>query len=338
LDKLEIIERVKVGIGVYEQIINREIHYVYKKDNEYCELITRPEADDFMHLTGVLYEGSLPKTYISATYFYKLFKNTRSNRLNLNKIIEKEDGCTPLKLAIIDQLTTLLTCKTKIIDEEINYINFVADSGIRDTNKQFCLGLFKDTEFYTPKSLLKMSTFKRGDIQEGDKVQCVFEKLANGAIQVLDDEIDYQDLVASIKTSSEDVVFKNLPTEFVAYCIPKVTELQEIEQLVDKISSTGKRIIKTDRNGINRSFETRASLAGIYYSINDNCIAAFDGCNKPDELIPFDSLEQLKFWLENRITELTEKQKEQETNLTDFEKAEVEELTMPSSLTLNKEK
>lgn len=160
------------GQAAYEKVINKQLYYVYFKNNRYYELIVKPKKENFLHLCGIQYFDPKNGERYSAKQFYDFLKK---NKISIKGIIKNE--AADQKLQIIDQLIDLTTCNLRIIDEKHTYLNLLFFKAIRSRRKVFALALenknFSDE--YVPSSLLNLKSNPKGDtINSGYPVHCIY--------------------------------------------------------------------------------------------------------------------------------------------------------------------
>lgn len=177
MQKSQMIECIKKGRDAYEQIVNKEIHYVYKKDNVYKEVILRAKKNGFMHLCGVDYLDPKTKQKVAPKHFYQLVKD---NKISPDFLVEKADGTTILKLGVIGNLKDLLTSNIRVIDGHVTFFNSTFDVGLRTGRQIFALSLIEEkrySEFYVPMSLLNLKTASKAALlKKSYEVHCIYSK------------------------------------------------------------------------------------------------------------------------------------------------------------------
>lgn len=170
------LKKIQQGFQAYSQIVNKEIHYAYKVNGEYEEIILKAKKQDFMHLCGVEYLDPKNNRNVSANHFYSLLE---SNKVSSSYLIEKRDGTTELKLNVIDNLKELLTSNIRIIDRQVTFSNLSADRLLRSRREIFALALRPEgprTNKYSPLSLLNLKTTKAGLLKKSFEVEGIYSK------------------------------------------------------------------------------------------------------------------------------------------------------------------
>lgn len=168
------LDSLKKGQVAYEQVVNKEIHYVYlhKKTNLYHELIFTPKKENFLHLCGIDYYNSKTGQKYSAKQFYDLLKKDRIDIKGINK-----KNTANQKLQVIQELKDLTTCHNlRIVDEKTVYLNLVFDKAIRSRKNIFGLALERaHSGSFVPKSLLNLKSNPKGPtFKPGHPVHCIY--------------------------------------------------------------------------------------------------------------------------------------------------------------------
>lgn len=166
------LESLQNGQAAYEKVVNKELHYVYFKNNKYHELVFKPRKQNFLHLCGIEYYDPKKGNKYSPAQFYDFLKR---NKISTKGIVKKESAVQ--KLQIIDQLNDLITCNLRIIDELSTYLNLVFYRAIRSRRRVFALALAKgnNSGVYVPSSLLNLKGNPKGDtIKSGHPVHCIY--------------------------------------------------------------------------------------------------------------------------------------------------------------------
>ncbi|PJO43409.1 PBECR4 domain-containing protein [Lysinibacillus xylanilyticus] len=170
------VECIQKGIAAYETFVNKEVHYVYKKDGAYKEVVLNAKKKEFMHFCGVSYLDLRTKKKVSAPHFYNLAK---ANRISPSFLIEKEDGTTNQKLEVIGNLADILTPNVRVIDGQVTFFNFSFDMALRSRRQIIALSLIKEnvkTDFYVPFSLLNLQTDKANSLRKSYEVHCIYSR------------------------------------------------------------------------------------------------------------------------------------------------------------------
>ena len=173
------IDYILRGFSSYEQIVNKEIHYIYKKNDKYHEIILKAKKNGFMHLCGLNYRDPKTNKVVQPSHFYSLVK---SKKISPSHLVEKKDGTTILKLKVIENLKDLLTANIGIIDNQVTFSNLNFDKAIRSRKQIFALTLTeekKGTGIYVPVSLLNLKTDKSNSVKTIYEVHCIFSKSRN---------------------------------------------------------------------------------------------------------------------------------------------------------------
>ena len=160
------------GQAAYEKIVNKELHYVYLKNNKYQELVIHPKKHNFLHLCGINYFDPKTGKKYNANQFYDFLKK---NKINLQGIVKKSSA--EQKLQIIDQLNDLTKCNLRIIDDKTTYFNLVFYRGIRSSKRIFALALENESrsDHWVPSSLLNLKNGSKGTtIKKGNPVHCIY--------------------------------------------------------------------------------------------------------------------------------------------------------------------
>ncbi|PEF33675.1 PBECR4 domain-containing protein [Bacillus wiedmannii] len=166
------LDSLQDGLAAYEKIVNKELHYVYYKNNQYYELVFKPHKRNFIHLCGIDYYDPKTGQKFNAIRFYDALK---SKKISIKGIVKK--SYADQKLQIIDQLKDLTTCSLRIIDEKATYLNLVFYRAIRSRKKIFALALENEARsgFYVPCSLLNLKNTSKGNsIKAGYPVHCIY--------------------------------------------------------------------------------------------------------------------------------------------------------------------
>ncbi|MCJ1908433.1 PBECR4 domain-containing protein [Planococcus ruber] len=168
------VECIRDGFRAYELFVNKEIHYIYEKDNTYKKVIFKAKRNDFMHLCGVTYLNPKTKVEVSRKHFYELVKD---DKISPSFLIEKADGTTELKLQVIANLKDILTPKIRVIDGQVTFASFSFDTGLRTGRQIFALALIEEnpqSEIFVPYSLLNLQTDKNNQLKKSYPVHCIY--------------------------------------------------------------------------------------------------------------------------------------------------------------------
>lgn len=166
------LDALQDGLTAYEKIVDKELHYVYFKNNQYHELIFKPHKRNFLHLCGIDYYDPRTGKKLSANRFYDTLKDMK---ISPKGIVKK--GYADQKLQIIDQLKDLTTCNLRIIDQKTVYLKLVFHKAIRSRKQVFALALETESNshHYIPSSLLNLKTADKGkSIKAGHPVHCIY--------------------------------------------------------------------------------------------------------------------------------------------------------------------
>lgn len=170
MDDKRTIEKLRQGLIAFENVMNKEIHYVYFKEGRYQELVFKPQKSNFMHLCGVEYRNPRTKQMMRPSQFYAALK---SNKISPEGILKK--SFTDQKLQIINCLEDLTKCTVSIIDERTVYLNLSFEKAIRSRKQIFCLSLIRTRgQVYVPNSLLNLRSDKGTNIPKGYPVCCIY--------------------------------------------------------------------------------------------------------------------------------------------------------------------
>lgn len=152
MEQKKIMAAIQKGFMAFENIVNKEIHYIYLKGDSTKELVIRAKKEHFMHLCGVKYKDSATKKIVTAKYFYELLKN---KKINPEYLIIKKDGTTGQKLQVIGELKSLVTADVRVLDGYVTFYNFSFEKGLRSKRQLFALTMIEETkesEIYVPQS------------------------------------------------------------------------------------------------------------------------------------------------------------------------------------------
>lgn len=167
----EALSKISEGFEAYERIVDREIHYVYlNKSGRYEELILKPHSSNFLHLCGIHYVNSQNRK-VNANKFYQGLKEKKISYQG----IKKKGDTTNLKLAVLPELHSLLSCdQLRIVDKPTKYEKNHFTHAIKTRRKIFALGLEEEQELphFVPKSLLNAKTLTH--IDAGHQVHCIY--------------------------------------------------------------------------------------------------------------------------------------------------------------------
>lgn len=168
------LDSLKKGQEAYEQVVNKEIHYVYlhSKTKLYHELIFTPKKENFLHLCGIDYRDVKTGRGYSPKQFYDLLKK---DRINMNGVTKKNTANQ--KLQVIHELKDLTACQNlRIVDEKTFFLNLVFDKAIRTRRNVFGLALERSyAGSFVPKSLLNLKSNPGGPtLKPGHLVHCIY--------------------------------------------------------------------------------------------------------------------------------------------------------------------
>lgn len=174
MDAKKTMKALNNGQVAYEKIVDKEIHYVYLKNRQYHELVFKPHKRNFMHLCGIKYKNPKTGRNVKPLEFYDLLKLGGIDFKGLRK-----DVFTNQKLDVLDQLSLLLTCNLKIVDQRTTYLNIDFTHGIRTRKNIFCLALEHEIEnnsaHFVPLSLLNLRGGPKGNTIKGKHpVDCIY--------------------------------------------------------------------------------------------------------------------------------------------------------------------
>lgn len=185
-------KKIKEGFEAYSEFVNKEIHYVYKVDGNYKEIVLKAKKEDFMHLCGVQYVDPTIRKRVTPNHFYNLVKN---NRISSEYLTEKNDGTTVLKLRVIDCLKEVLTSNIRIVDKQVSFANFSASKSIRSRRQIFALALNKiggNSDNYYPISLLDLKTTKADFLKSSYEVECIYSNSRRDGVYIYHETEEYQ--------------------------------------------------------------------------------------------------------------------------------------------------
>ncbi|MEJ8306401.1 PBECR4 domain-containing protein [Saccharibacillus sacchari] len=158
----------------YDKLLNKEIHYVYKKEGKYHELILKSGKANFAHFFGVKYIDPKTNREFNSASIYSALKK---NKLSPEGIKKKADGTTDQKLEVVPSLDQILTCNLRILGNG-TYLKLEYDAAIRTSKAIFCIALTQINDgCFAPKSLLNLKSSKSNTIGAGYPVHCVYEVL-----------------------------------------------------------------------------------------------------------------------------------------------------------------
>lgn len=191
--KSQLVDRLKEGLESYNTILNKEIHYIYKKNGQYRELVLKAKKNDFMHLCGIeSYLDPKTKKPVSASHFYELVK---SNKISPSHLVTKTDGTTVLKLNVIEHLKELLNHKIRVIDDHVIFYNFSFDKGLRTGREIFALALVESSQHvHSPYSLLNLKSPNTDtrSIRRTYPVHSIFIRSIRGDEEVIYESSEYK--------------------------------------------------------------------------------------------------------------------------------------------------
>lgn len=170
------LKAIQDGFQAFEQIVNKELHYLYIKGKEVHELVVKAKKEHFMHLCGVKYYDPKTNKSVTAKHFYELVKD---NKINPQQLIVKKDGTTGQKLQVIGELKSLLTADIRVIDGHVMFYNFAFDKGLRSKRQIFALSMVEEKQLsaiYVPQSLLHLKSDKSHALKTSYEVCCIFER------------------------------------------------------------------------------------------------------------------------------------------------------------------
>ncbi|MED4722570.1 PBECR4 domain-containing protein [Bacillus atrophaeus] len=176
MEKKKMVEYILKGFKAYEEFVNKELHYVYKKDNVYKEVVFKANKKGFMHLCGVDYIDPKNSKKVSANHFYSLVK--RKN-ISPSFLVPKTDGTTEQKLQVIENLKDILTPNVRVIDGKVTFYNMTFDKGLRSRRQIFALALIEENQYsevYAPLSLLNLKVSKADSLKKTYEVHCIYAK------------------------------------------------------------------------------------------------------------------------------------------------------------------
>ncbi|MFT8389947.1 MAG: PBECR4 domain-containing protein [Sporolactobacillus sp.] len=210
MDKYRAKEAILRGFDGYQQIVEKNIHYVFGENANYQEIVICAKKSNFMHLCGVKYFSAEDRKTVNGIHFYSLLEG---RNLSASDIIQKRDGSTDQKLQVIDALGKLTNCENlRIINQRTAFLNFSFAAGIRSRKRIFCVALEKYNGVYTPVSLLNMKR-ELNQIAKGLPVHCIYEMDDKHDLHVMDRTDEFlQDTsknpyVYDLKTESERATY-----------------------------------------------------------------------------------------------------------------------------------
>ncbi|MEK5209658.1 PBECR4 domain-containing protein [Psychrobacillus sp. FSL H8-0510] len=192
MDKITMVKKIKLGLEAYKQFVNKEIHYVYKADGVYKEIVLKAKKQEFMHLCGVEYYDPKLKKKVSPNHFYSLVED---NKISAEHLIPKRDGTTVLKLRVIECLNEILTSSIRIVDKQVTFSKFGAAKTLRSSRQIFALALKpegKRSDKHIPVSLLDLRTTKGDFLKPSYMVDCIYSKSRTEGIHIYHETESYR--------------------------------------------------------------------------------------------------------------------------------------------------
>ncbi|MBC9722024.1 MAG: hypothetical protein H9W82_12185 [Lactobacillus sp.] len=192
MNKITMAKKIKEGFEAYSLFVDKEIHYLYKVDGDYKEVVLKAKKEDFMHLCGVQYWDPTIRKKVTPNHFYRLVKD---NKISAEHLIEKKDGSTTLKLRVIDCLKEVLTSNIRIVDKQVSFTNFTAAKSLRSRRQIFALALNtreKLNNNHYPVSLLDLKTTKADFLKPSYEVECIYSNSRKESIYIYYETESYQ--------------------------------------------------------------------------------------------------------------------------------------------------
>lgn len=158
---------------------------------------------NFLHLTGLIYEGRKPLSF---------YEDLEKNKVNPDLIYHPKNGFSKLKIATSDDIQFLKSDKVSICDEK-SFVHLKFDKSIQ--NKKVSLSLKKSANHFIPLSLLNLADEKKSKalaptypvlkIEEYDfktkENSIVFNKLSSNYSDEVDKLLDSINLTTEKKNS-----------------------------------------------------------------------------------------------------------------------------------------
>lgn len=192
MEKIAMVKKIKEGFQAYSRFVNKEIHYVYKVDGNYKEIVLKAKKNDFKHLCGVDYFDPTIRKRVTPNHFYNLVE---SNKISAEHLIEKKDGTTVLKLRVIDCLKDVLTPNIRIVDKQVSFTTFSAAKSLRSRRQVFALALNTIGKFsneHYPVSLLDLKTTKADYLKPSYEVECIYSTSRTAGVYIYHETESYQ--------------------------------------------------------------------------------------------------------------------------------------------------
>jgi len=179
MESKKTISFLKTAQQHYEKLLNKEVHYIYKKGGKYHELILKSGKSNFAHLFEIKYIDPKTNREFSPSSIYSALSK---NKLTPDGIKKKPDGTTDQKLEVVPHLDQILTCNLRIVGNG-TYLKLEYDAAIRTNKANFCMALAHINDgCFAPKSLLNLKSSKSNSIGAGFPVHCVYEILNDGEV------------------------------------------------------------------------------------------------------------------------------------------------------------
>jgi hypothetical protein len=195
----------KSAIEYNQNLINKNVLFLYTHNNKYDYLECSFTNNNFLHLTGV-------ETDVEPMQFYNAALN---NKISVNDFDFKSDGTTELKLSVLLKLMNIHKVGRMIGD--YNYCGrwLVADRLAGTTTS--VMGFIKDNNYFYPSSILKenlsniskkpyskiIASFIKSQKEELYNELCYaikdHELITEKALKLIEDKIDFKNLNASFE-------------------------------------------------------------------------------------------------------------------------------------------
>lgn len=194
MDSKRTMALLEEAVHHYDKLLNKEIHYVYKKNNKYHKLILKSAQGNFAHLFGIKYIDPKTRREFSSSSIYSSLKKKKLSPAGIQK---KADGTTDQKLEVVPYFDQIMTCNLRVTGSG-TYLNLHYDAAIRTNRSLFCMTLFcTDSGHFVPKSLLNLQSGKSNTIGSGYPVHCVYEISGNGEIVKFCEHEDFSLFIAT---------------------------------------------------------------------------------------------------------------------------------------------
>lgn len=183
MERKKLLANIRKGFDAYCKVVNKELQYIYEKDDVMHEFVIKIRKNNFMHLCGIEYINPDTKLPVSGKHFYDL---VRKNKINPDYLKVKKDGTTIQKLKVIGELDTILTSKVKVLDGNYTFFKMAFERGLRTKKQIFALAVIVESNgctVYVPLSLLDLKTDKAHALTKSYEIHCIYERTReNGEI------------------------------------------------------------------------------------------------------------------------------------------------------------